>query len=169
MNKPVAYLMENDESKWLGYEPDPCADWVTPLYKEKWKMTKDKTLLDVHAEQVEHDCAEIDRAFAEAAPSLGIGDPQTEITMLKTINKDLSEKIAELVEILEQKVRTIEMQLEDKRKLEADAARYQWLRDKAIYVDPEQRILRICNVYIKVQMSPMTLDAAVDAAMGEWK
>jgi hypothetical protein len=38
--KPVAYLMENDESKWLGWEPDPCADRVTPLYKEKWKVAK---------------------------------------------------------------------------------------------------------------------------------
>ena len=38
--KPVAYLMENDESKWLDWEPDPCADFITPLYKEKWKVAK---------------------------------------------------------------------------------------------------------------------------------
>lgn len=53
--------------------------------------------------------------------------------------------------------------------LEADAARYRWLRDKAIYVDPEQKILRICNVYIKDQISPMTLEAAVDAAIEKTK
>jgi len=38
--KPIAYLMENDESKWLDWEPDPCADFITPLYKEKWKVAK---------------------------------------------------------------------------------------------------------------------------------
>jgi hypothetical protein len=38
---PVAYLMENDESKWLGWEPDyQGADRVIPLYKEKWKVAK---------------------------------------------------------------------------------------------------------------------------------
>lgn len=47
-----------------------------------------------------------------------------------------------------------------------DAARYRWLRDTAIYIDPVQKILRISNVYIKNDGSiPISFDAAIDAAM----
>lgn len=110
MSTPVAYLMENDESKWLGYEPDPCADRVTPLYKEKWKMTKDKTLLDVHAEQVESDCAEIDRAFAEVAPSQEPDWPtRIEAQRNAVVNgmKLMIEAVPTISEILDEKDRHI--------------------------------------------------------------
>ena len=38
---PIAYLMETEDARWLGFKPDyQGVDRVTPLHKEKWKMRK---------------------------------------------------------------------------------------------------------------------------------
>jgi hypothetical protein len=46
-----------------------------------------------------------------------------------------------------------------------DAERYRWLRDKAIYIDPKHRMLRICNVHVVDWRISDSLDEAIDAAM----
>ena len=70
MSDPVAYLMENDESMWLGFGPDHRAATAVPLYKEKWKVGVPDGWKLVPIEPT----AEMCRAFYEASPSgFGLG------------------------------------------------------------------------------------------------